>query len=109
MSPLESVRRFVVPYAEVLAPSLSFLREVGQAKREGILAWGGRLIDEGTFRFSAAYAPKQTAYATEDGLLVRVESEALHQLNVRFNDLGIILGGRRTVTQLTPSIPTLTI
>jgi hypothetical protein len=94
MSKLAAVTRYIVPYDKVLVPTLHVLKEIGRQSHEGIVAWGGTFIDETTFRFAVAYAPKQTAYATDDGLLVRVESEALHQLNVHFNEAGLILAGQ---------------
>jgi hypothetical protein len=94
MSRLAAVNRFIIPYEKVLAPTLRVLKEIGEQTREGIVAWGGSFLDDTTFRFSVAYAPQQVAFATEHGLLVRVESEALHQLNLRFNEKKLVLAGQ---------------
>jgi hypothetical protein len=94
VSLLAEIRRFVVPFDEVLMPTVDALADVGKKEAEAIVAWGGVVDDNATFRFTTSYMPRQTAYKTEYGLLVRVESEALHKLNVAFHEAGIVLAGQ---------------
>lgn len=94
MSTLSRIQRFIVPFDDVLAPTLEALAEVGKKEAEAIIAWGGVVVDETTFRFTTPYMPRQTAYKTDVGLLVRVESEALHRLNVAFHQRGLVLAGQ---------------
>ena len=90
---LLGIRRFVIS-SHVLDTSLNFLREVGLKKMEGVAAWGGEREGADTFSFRAAYVPRQTAIATEDGLSWQVDDDALHELNVAFNDAGLTLAGQ---------------
>jgi hypothetical protein len=89
---LLGIRRFIVP-ANVLDPTLGALARVGARKAEAIVVWGGRR--EGTtFRFTTAFAPRQQAYVTRGGLFVRVEDEALDEVNLLFHERGLVLGGQ---------------
>lgn len=90
---LSDVDRFVVP-RRVLKVTLKTLKRVGRSKVEGMIAWGGRREDGGTLRFHQAFMPAQTALQTAQGLLVHVDDEALHNLNVAFNESGLVLAGQ---------------
>jgi hypothetical protein len=90
---LLEVRRYIVP-VRVLELTLDALEHAGRSEVEGIVAWGGRRSEGDGVRFESVYVPRQTAYKTPDGLLVRVEDEALHQLNVDFNKAGLLLAGQ---------------
>jgi hypothetical protein len=57
------------------------LREAGADGYERFVFWSGRPLDAATFVVEAVHVPGQSAYKTRQGLLVRVEGEALHRLN----------------------------
>lgn len=77
---LEHVRRFRVQ-RRAIASTTRTLREAGRAGHERFVLWSGR-IDGDTFVVHTVHVPEQTAYKTKKGLLVRVEGEALHRLNM---------------------------
>lgn len=70
------------------AASLSIVRQTERSLQaagadgyELFVLWSGVVEDE-VFRVRNAHVPKQTSYQTRDGLLVRVDGDALHNLNV---------------------------
>jgi hypothetical protein len=77
---LEAIRSFMVPRSIVTDTELS-LQAAGNEGYELFVLWSG-VADADTFRIHTAHVPKQTSYQTEDGLLVRVDGPALHELNM---------------------------
>jgi hypothetical protein len=77
---LEAVRTFEIPRSVVAETEVS-LQAAGNDGYELFVLWSG-VTDADTFRIRTAHVPKQTSYQTEDGLLVRVEGPALHELNM---------------------------
>jgi hypothetical protein len=77
---LEVVKAFAIPRSVVEQTEIS-LQEAGSEGYEIFVLWSG-VIDAQTFRIRTAHVPKQTSYRTDEGLLVRVEGPALHELNV---------------------------
>jgi len=77
---LEAVTTFEIPRS-VVTQTEDSLEAAGHDGYELFVLWSG-VLDVHTFRIRTAHVPEQTSYQTEDGLLVRVEGPALHQLNV---------------------------
>lgn len=91
---LESVAHYLVERA-VIHQTLIWLQEAGTRGFEGFVLWTGRFDpDPAVFRFRSAVRPRQDAYQTEDGLLVTIPGEALHEVNVLAYEQGEILGGQ---------------
>jgi hypothetical protein len=76
---LSEIRRFSVP-TSIVATTEESLREAGDDGYEMFVLWSGNADGE-DFEFRTPHAPRQTAYRTRDGLSVRVDGAALHQLN----------------------------
>lgn len=57
------------------------LQAAGGEGYELFVLWSGVIKDQ-VFHVRNAHVPRQTSYQTEDGLLVRVDGAALHDLNV---------------------------
>lgn len=87
------VRTFVIP-APIVTRTLEFLREVGKAGREGFVLWAGAFDGETRFRFTSMIVPEQRAMATESGLLVAVDGEALFEVNKGVHSRSEILGAQ---------------
>jgi hypothetical protein len=77
---LESIRRFRVP-TDLVHTTEGELRRVGRDGYELFVLWSGIIVDE-TIEIRTAHVPEQTSYKTKKGLLIRVEGDALHKLNV---------------------------
>lgn len=76
---LSQVDVFSVP-ASVVSETEENLRRAGGRGLELFVLWSG--VTHGReFTIRTAHVPRQTSYQLDDGLLVRVEGEALHQLN----------------------------
>jgi len=90
---LTAVETFVLPRS-LLESSLDVLADIGRRRAEGFVVWGGVREGETRFRFEAGLVPEQTAHTTEDGLLVTVHGDALHKINVKLNDNGLMLAGQ---------------
>ena len=90
---LLNVERFFVP-EDVLDPTLEALAAAGEQEVEGMVVWGGTRDGDNVFRFVVAYGPRQSSYKTEHGLLVRVEADALDEVNQAFSARGLILAGQ---------------
>jgi hypothetical protein len=90
---LAGVEKFELPRS-LLESSLDVLADIGRRQAEGFVVWGGVREGETRFRFEAGLVPGQTAHSTEDGLLVTVDGEALHKINVKFNETGLMLAGQ---------------
>jgi proteasome lid subunit RPN8/RPN11 len=87
------VRTFIIP-TPILQETILFLRGVGMKGREGFVLWGGKTVDPETFRFQTALIPAQRASATQNGLLVTVDGEALFEVNKTLHERGEILGAQ---------------
>lgn len=90
---LEGVREFVIPL-ELVDQTLEPLQEAGRHGYEAFVLWGGRFLDDHSFEFVSAYFPEQTTSRGEEGLLVRVDGEALFRVNRAFYESGLVLGGQ---------------
>lgn len=87
---LDAVRQFCVPRSVVESTEQS-LQEAGERGFELFVLWSG-LIEDFSFHARHAHVPKQTSYQTDEGLLVRVEGAALHELNVWLFEHEEVLG-----------------
>ena len=76
---LEDVETFCVPEV-VAANTEQSLRRAGHDGYELFVLWTGTKSDS-RFQVQAAHVPNQTSYRSKSGLCVRVEGDALHQLN----------------------------
>lgn len=92
MTGLAAVRRFVVPHA-LVRHTEDALREAGRQGYERFVLWTGD-VDGARFSARSCHVPQQTGYKTKEGLLVRVEGEALHQLNLWLYEHGQVLGAQ---------------
>lgn len=70
---------YTVPAAIVRETEKS-LRLAGRSGMECFVLWSG-LISGSEFQVRTAHVPRQTSYRLESGLMVRVDGDALHQLN----------------------------
>lgn len=86
---LEHVERFVAP-ASVIADTEGALRDAGKKGYELFVLWSGALHED-RFLAKTTHVPKQTSFRYKRGLLVRVEGDALHDLNRWLYDHGQIL------------------
>jgi hypothetical protein len=77
---LATITRFAVRSAVVLDTERA-LRDAGRRNDERFVLWSGQRDGE-FFDVSVAHVPAQTAYQLPEGLLVRVDGPALHELNV---------------------------
>jgi hypothetical protein len=77
---LADVERFQVPRA-IIAETNGHLRAAGARGLEVFVLWSGQFRSS-EFLVRNAHVPRQASYQLEEGLLVRVEGEALHHLNV---------------------------
>lgn len=76
---LGDVARLLVP-AEALDKTEESLRAAGRDGFELFVLWSGVVEGDG-FRVKTPHVPRQTAYRTKGGLLVRIDGDALHELN----------------------------
>lgn len=94
MSALEEITHFEVPI-RIVDQTLAPLQEAGKSGYEAFVLWGGRRTEDSTkLVIEASYFPRQTTMATEDGLLVVVEGEALFRVNRVFHEHGLILAAQ---------------
>jgi hypothetical protein len=81
MAGLEAITRFEIS-GVALDYAWNFMAEMGRQGYEGLVFFAGKL--DGNLAFlTEAYVPEQKAYKTAHGLLVHVESEALHRFNAQ--------------------------
>jgi hypothetical protein len=76
---LRHLNLFSVPRAIVNQTEES-LRKAGRDGMELFVLWSG-LVEGNEFLVRTAHVPEQTSYRLEGGLMVRVDGDALHQLN----------------------------
>ena len=86
---LEALDRITVS-EELLRETQIALREAGEEGFELFVLWSGE-VDGSSGRVLAVHVPEQTSYKTPNGLVVRVEGEALHRLNVWLFDNAHVL------------------
>lgn len=77
---LSRVQEFHVASTVVHKTEHSLIK-AGRRGYERFVLWSGVIVDE-IAHVHTTHIPRQTAYKTSDGLLVRVPGEALHELNV---------------------------
>ena len=77
---LEHIRCFRVP-SDLISRTERELRRAGREGYELFVLWSGT-VNGNTIEISTVHVPEQTSYKTKGGLLIRVEGDALHQLNV---------------------------
>ena len=77
---LTEVVAFTVP-RQIIDETEAALRGAGDEGYELFVLWSG-VQDGASFRVRHVHVPAQDSYRTRDGLLVRVDGEALHKLNV---------------------------
>ena len=80
MSTLERIQRFSVS-RDLLAQTERALRRAGAEGYELFVLWSG-IIDGSELVIRTCHVPKQTSSKTRRGLMVRVEGQALHELNL---------------------------
>ena len=78
----------------VLADTIKFLKEVGEAGYEGFVLWGGQQQEPSNFLIASAVIPDQRAVATEHGLLVMVDGQALFEVNRELHQRNEVLAGQ---------------
>lgn len=67
--------------AAIVHETEEHLRRAGRRRLELFVLWSG--VIEGTvFTVRTAHVPRQTSYRLDTGLMVRVDGDALHMLNV---------------------------
>jgi hypothetical protein len=89
---LVEVRRFDVP-RDIAAGTERSLRKAGRDGYELFVFWSG-LIEDDRFLVRNGHVPRQTSSRTRSGLMVRVEGDALHRLNVWLYEHGETLGAQ---------------
>lgn len=77
---LDHITRFIVP-AAIATDTDAQLRAVGADGNECFVLWSGVRLGA-TFRVRTLHCPRQSAYKLPTGLLVRVDGDELHRLNV---------------------------
>lgn len=92
MTTLQSVREFAVS-ERLVAHTAQALQEAGAEGYELFVLWTG--VPSGdVFEVRASHVPRQTSHKTKHGLLVRVEGQALHELNMWMYEHGETLGAQ---------------
>lgn len=67
--------------AEIVRSTTSQLQKAGGEGYELFVLWSG-VVEEQGLTIRSMHVPPQTSYKTDEGLLVRVDGPALHDLNV---------------------------
>jgi hypothetical protein len=89
---LAELRRFRVPL-ELVEETEQALREAGRDGYELFVLWTGT-IERDSLVVRTSHVPAQKSYRMHDELLVRVEGEALHELNTWLYESGEILAAQ---------------
>jgi hypothetical protein len=87
---LEIIETFSVP-AEIVEDTEETLVAAGSEGFERFVLWSGN-ISGSDFIVETVHVPEQQAYKLDTGLLVRIDGEALHQLNAWLHQSGEVLG-----------------
>jgi hypothetical protein len=77
----------------VVGDTEASLRTAGRNGHELFVLWTGRVAGA-IFQVRNSHVPRQTSYRTEDGCGVRVEGDALHELNRWLFEHGETLGAQ---------------
>ncbi|HEV2786456.1 MAG TPA: hypothetical protein VGV67_08720 [Solirubrobacteraceae bacterium] len=91
---LLAARRFALP--RTLAEAcVAAMVERGEEGAELFVALAATIEDDGaTVQFRRGVIPRQTAYTTPDGLLVKIDGDALYELNRDCREQGDIVAGQ---------------
>jgi hypothetical protein len=76
---LSGLDLFWVP-ADIVGDTEDNLRHAGRKELELFVLWSG-VVNGTEFFVRTVHVPRQTSYRLESGLMVRVDGDALHQLN----------------------------
>jgi hypothetical protein len=90
---LQSIRHFLVT-EELLEQTGRALRDAGSEGYELFVLWTGVVLRGDTFQIKTWHVPAQTSRKTRNGLLVRVDGQALHELNVWLYEHGEVLAAQ---------------
>jgi proteasome lid subunit RPN8/RPN11 len=91
---LLAARRFVLPHP-LATMCMDAIIERGNEGAELFVALAATVGDDGaTVQFRRGVIPRQTAYTTADGLLVKIDGEALYELNRDCREHGDIVAGQ---------------
>jgi hypothetical protein len=66
--------------ATIVHETEEYLRRAGRRGLELFVLWSGTM-DQSEFAVRTVHVPRQTSYRLKSGLMVRVDGDALHQLN----------------------------
>lgn len=89
---LEAIESFAVP-RNIVAYTEKHLRVAGRKGFELFVFWTG-VVEGDRFVVRHGHVPEQTASRSRQGLSVRVEGDALHELNVWLFDNQEVLGAQ---------------
>jgi hypothetical protein len=93
-SPLIGARRFHMPRT-LAEECLNIMRIHGRKGAEIFVAITATVIDNGrTVNFRRALVPEQTCYSSPEGLLVKIDGEAIFALNRECFEAGELLAGQ---------------
>jgi hypothetical protein len=92
VSTLQSIRHFHIPQ-HLVDETGRALRRAGQDGYELFVLWTG-VVSGDTFDVCTCHVPRQTSRKTRRGLLVRVDGQALHELNVWLYEHGQVLAAQ---------------
>ncbi len=93
-SPLSGARRFELPH-ELAERCMEAMKTRGAEGAELFLALSGVVSEDGrTVSFRRVLAPEQTCYSGPDGLLVKIEGDAIFELNRSCYEREEILAGQ---------------
>lgn len=93
-SPLIGVRHFHLP-RELAEQCVEMMRVQGRKGAEVFVALTATIIDEGrTVTFRRALVPEQTCYSSPDGLLVKIDGDAIFAINRECFEAGELLAGQ---------------
>jgi len=93
-SPLIGVRRFELP-RDLAERCVEMMRAHGHKGAEIFVALTATVVDEGrTVAFRRALVPEQTCYSSPDGLLVKIDGEAIFALNRECFEAGELLAAQ---------------
>jgi hypothetical protein len=93
-SPLIGVRRFHLS-RDLAEQCMEMMRVHGRKGAEVFVALTATVMDDGrTVTFGRALVPEQTCYASPEGLLVKIDGEAIFALNRECFEAGELLAGQ---------------
>lgn len=84
---LADVRKVSIP-RHVAAATFAHLRSCGSQGLEGMVFWTGTIEEGGSCSLKEAYVPKQVGERTAHGLVVSVDGDELHAINVHLEKTG---------------------